>query len=197
MEDRRTLDALLQEKAQMREEIMLLQRTQGQLVAAIMTILAGFAGVYWSENVFNDPSIRMNVLILLSQIGVFLLFGWFLLHSNMAFHARHLRSVEGAISDECGPRVILWESSEANRQLWGKTSSFLIALVFMCIMGVGLCLYFVVGALREFGSPVWKVVYTIEGLLALICFVQILRESKPAKSSGERMFGGMGEDPQE
>lgn len=175
MNENGTLETLLQEKGEMRQEIMMLQRSQMQLIPAMLMIIGAFAGVYWGGNIISNPKVQSGILFFLSQVEVFLVFAWLLLLSNISCHSRHLARIEELIENEIPTPIELWESGPSRTLLWNPVGSFMIVLYYMFLLCTAFVAFLIYAASKQIGRPLCISILVLEAIALLVPLCLIVK----------------------
>ena len=131
------IDLLMREKDSQRGEVLEINRTYFMTLFGFFTVLSAFGGVYVSDNVFTNDSLRTATLFGLSQLQWMLVIFSLSLLSLQNLHVGYIKALESKINELAGQQLLIWETGIASEYIGKPKGGVIVASVFLYIGYLG------------------------------------------------------------
>lgn len=183
------IDAMLSERSNLHQTIMLLEKGHEHAVAMFAAVLATAAGIYWSEKTLLFGEARWSLLLVLTQVEVFLLL-YVLSHTtNMAVHAAYIGALERRINQFFDEKVGIWESEISPNHLWRPSRAFFWSGAGMVLLSLGFFAFIVLVLSKQIGCAVLSVGLILEIVVVAVIAVGARIQTRHLKLKIDETFG--------
>lgn len=190
--EEKQIDIILNEKNELRNEIILFQQSMQKSIFALLTILVFALGILSDKDIIGNASARVWVLVALTQFAFIFLLFIISLFSLQNIHGGYIAKLEENITNIAGHRLSLWQSKVADKYMFSKSSSFYLTVltlsIFILIVLIGLYYFTFIEALNILKHPYQisirvfiGVLFTAEILVSVFLMYKAAYESSKTK----------------
>ncbi len=105
-----TISALTSEYDSLRQKIDLVVATQHKCLFAIMALGSTATGLYYGKSIIADHTVRLHLLLVVSQVVVFITLVVCLMTALLAMLAGHVEAIESRMNERLSYDVFIFES---------------------------------------------------------------------------------------
>ena len=178
------VQSLCSERDGLRREIILMEKSMHQCAFTFLLVAGAWAGILVQARAISadkliDPGM---ILMIISQIEVFMALFAILLMSNMNVHAGYIRAIETKINLLAADKLNCWETEVTKKYLFCIKAPFGVTTGGIALLASVCFILLVILSGPKFNSMFWGIFITVEAIFVIAMLIwSILKDTENAE----------------
>ena len=177
------LQVLLNDYNLRRSEIFEMMKMVDRGIFVLVTSCAALAGLSLDKGLLSNTFTQFALIFGISQLQIFICFYVAAATSVMSANAGYIEAIEIAINALFPRKLALWENTVVQRVMFGRLSSYLIALIGIFLLIGTLNVLLVRNAFAD-GKTAYAWLLLAEIAVVIYAFANCLRDRSKAREGG-------------